>query len=69
MEPIDTITGEELLVAAHGHESVAISVRCRRFGTIAHVRLTHEQTGALASALTALALEHGAAVWHAADDP
>jgi hypothetical protein len=54
---IDTISGENLLVNPHGHETVTISVRCPRFGRISHVRLTHDQVATLAGALTGIALE------------
>jgi hypothetical protein len=57
---IDTISGENLHVGPHGHETVVISVRCPRFGRISHVRLTHEQVVTLAGALTGIVLEQAA---------
>jgi hypothetical protein len=55
---IDTISGENLHVGPHGHETVTISVRCPRFGRISHVRLSHDQVVTLAGALTGIVLEH-----------
>jgi len=65
---IDTIGGENMIVAPHGHDVVAISVRCPRFGGIAHVRLTHDQVAALAGELTGIVLEHGTATWRRNED-
>ena len=68
MNIIDTIGGEDVIVAPHGLESVAISVRCPQFGGISHVRLTHDQVVSLAGALTGILLEHGTSAWRLADD-
>ncbi len=61
MATIGTIGGENVIVAPHGHDAVAVSVRCPRFGGISHVRLTPEQAATLASALAGIVLEHGTA--------
>lgn len=58
MRVIDTITGEDVLVAPHGHGSVTLSVRCPRFGGIRRVRLTHDQVASLAGALAGIVLDH-----------
>jgi hypothetical protein len=63
---IDTITGEDVIVAAHGSEAVSITVRCPQFGGISQVRLSHDQVAALAGALTGIVLEHG--TWRLAGD-
>ena len=34
MAIIDTIGGENVIVAPHGHDAVTVSVRCPRFGGI-----------------------------------
>ncbi len=68
MSIIDTIGGENVIVAPHGHHVVAISVRCPRFGGIAHVRLTHEQVAALAGELTGIVLEHGTGAWRMSEE-
>jgi hypothetical protein len=54
---IDTLSGENLIVAPKGHGVVTISVRCPRFGRISHVRLDQDQVAALAGALTGIVLE------------
>lgn len=54
---VETLEGEELLVDPHGHEAVAISVRCPRFGRISHVRLSDDQAAELAGALTGILLD------------
>ena len=69
LSKIDTMTGEHLLVAAHGHDIVTVSVSDPRFGRIAHVRLTHDQVATLAGALTGLVLEHGACAFGLSDEP
>jgi hypothetical protein len=68
MTTIDTISGEDLLVAQHGHETVTISVRDPRFGRISHVRLSHDQVATLAGALTGIVLEQGAGPWYLRED-
>ena len=68
MAIIDTIGGENVIVAPHGHEAVMLSVRCPRFGGISHVRLSHDQVASLAGALTGLVLEHGTRAWQLSDD-
>ena len=61
MRVIDTITGEDVIVSAHGGDAVTLAVRCPQFGGISQVRLSHDQVAALAGALTGIVLEHGAA--------
>ena len=68
MEAIDTKGGEQVIVAAHGHDSVLLSVRCPRFGGISRVRLSHDQVASLAGALAGIALEAGAAAWRQPDE-
>ena len=68
MEVIDTLSGEDVIVAPHGRASVTISVRCPEFGGISQVRLSHDQVATLAGALTGLVLEHGAAAWGLAEE-
>jgi len=65
---IDTIGGENVIVAPHGHDTVTLSVRCPRFGGISHVRLTHDQVASLAGALTGIVLEHGTRAWQQLTD-
>jgi hypothetical protein len=66
---IDTISGENLHVGPHGHETVTISVRCPRFGRISHVRLTHDQVVTLAGALTGIVLEQAAGPRSVREEP
>jgi hypothetical protein len=61
MAVIDTLNGEDLVVSALGRDTVTVAVHCREFGRISHVRLSHEHAVELASALTGLVLDHGAA--------
>jgi hypothetical protein len=60
MRIIDTITGEDVIVAPHGTDAVTIAVRCPEFGRISQVRLTPEQVASLAGALTGLVLDGAA---------
>ena len=68
MTIIHTQSAEDLIVGPKGHEAIAISVHCPRFGRISHVRLTHDQAASLAGALTAMVLEHGTATWGLASE-
>ena len=47
---------------------MALAIRCPQFGTIANVRLGHDEAASLAAALTAIVLDHGTAAWDLADD-
>ena len=69
MTIIDTISGENLIVAPHGHEVVTLRVQCPRFGGISHVRLSHDQVASLAGALTGLVLDHGTRAPQLTDEP
>jgi hypothetical protein len=48
---IGTCGGEELLISAHGAETVCLTITEPRFGSVARVRLEHHQAAALANAL------------------
>jgi len=57
---VEALTGEELLVGPHGHETVTIAVRCPQFGRISHVRLSDDQVVELTAALTGILLDRWA---------
>lgn len=60
MHIIGTTSGEDVVVAAHGEDHVTVSVRCPDFGGISRVRLSRDETAALAGSLTAVVLDLGA---------
>ena len=68
MAIIDTIGGENVIVAPHGHDAVTVSVRCPRFGGISHVRLSPEQAADLAGAPTGIVLDHAAEPWRLSEE-
>jgi hypothetical protein len=51
MTSIETAGDEQILVARHGHEAVALVVTDPYFGRIATVRIDHAQAEELADAL------------------
>lgn len=51
MTSIETSGDEQILVASHGHEAVALVVTDPYFGRIATVRIDHAQAEELADAL------------------
>ncbi len=63
MATIETTSGEDVHVNPHGEDIVTVAVRCPRFGTICHVRLTHEQAICLSGALAGVALDRCKLEW------
>jgi hypothetical protein len=61
MEIIDTINGEDVIVAPFREQLVMLRVHCPNFGAISEVQLSHQQAASLVGALTGIVLEHSAA--------